>query len=284
MKSQLQPNSFIDDGFRHVHKEIDSTKKTITHYISSSDSNRYGQVLPVEGFDETEFRKNPVVYFNHGADDLFGTLTAQQKLEFLIGKNLWTKVDKGNYLMVKTEFRNSDFAMDVFNLNESGDLNSWSKYFYPITEPQYKDGFMTIDKWGIYEYSSVFIPVDANATNDLSQNKNMLEMVSTDRMKNFLAKHTTEKVIDVNVQELIKPLQEEINSLKEKSEKAITNEQINKLMLDSFKQYNKQLSEMIPGIVGGKIVDALNKIGLNNLDSVIDGKVAGAIRKVTGIV
>ena len=284
-QTQKQLNT-IDDGFRHVHKEIDKSKKTITHYISSSDSNRYGQVLPVNGFDETEYRKNPLVYFNHGADDVLGTLTAQQKLEFLIGKNLWTKVDKENYLMVKTEFRSdksNDFAMDVFDLNVSGDLNSWSKYWYPISEPYMKDGFMKVDSWGIYEYSSVFIPVDSNAVNDLSINKNMLEMVHSDRMKNFLSKNVVDKTVDINLQELIKSLQQEINSIKESNKNNLTIDEVDKKISKYITQYNSTLKENLLGIVGDSVASSIiEKLQLNKLEEVIEAKVVGAIRTITG--
>lgn len=281
---QLKHNfNTVDDGFRHVKKEMNDKEKSITHYISSGDSNRYGQILPIEGFQENEYRKNPIVMFQHGTSDMFVTTPAKEQLDFLIGKNLWTKPD-GNYLLVKTQFADTELANDIYMLNKGGFLNAWSKYWYPISDPEYKDGFLHVAEWGIYEYSSVLVPVDSNAVNDLDVNKNMLSMVHSDKMKNFLVKNTVEKTVEVNLQELIKPLQEEINLVKESAKNNNENlkKEIDHKILNSIKVYNKTLLDTVPGIVGDKIVDAFNKNGLNNIDNKIKTIVAGAIKDVMG--
>lgn len=285
MKNQLQHNfRTVDDGFRHVHKEMNDKDRTIKHYISSGDSNRYGQILPIEGFQENDYRKNPIVMFQHGTSDFFTTTPAMDQLEFVIGSNLLMHKES-NYLLGTTKFRKGDVADDVYEGYKMGWLNAWSKYWYPISEPEFKDGFLTVNQWGIFEYSSVLIPVDANAVTDLDANKNMLSIVKSQVMKNMLSKNILDKSVDVEIEKLIQPLKDQINSLKDEHEKykKEVSKEINDQIFNSIKLYNKQLSETLPGIVGDKIITQLNKIGINNLDNVIDNKVAGAIRKVTGI-
>ena len=155
---------------RNSVQEIDEQKKTITHYISCGEPNDYRQVLTPAGYDDTRFRKNPIVLFQHGLNDFFSTTPARTQLDFVLGRN--TKISmEGNYLKAETEFRtdeNAAFASDVYNLYKLGFLNGWSKWFFPVSEPRTggngSDGYTYYDKWGIYEYSAVFVPVDGDAT------------------------------------------------------------------------------------------------------------------------
>lgn len=289
---QLHKNLItIDEGYRHVYKEINDKDKTVTHIISSGDSNRYGQVLPIAGFDENDYRKNPVVMFQHGTSDMVVTTPARDQLEFVVGSNEWLKPKDGNYLLAKTKFRNSALASDIYEAYKNGFLNAWSKYWFPISEPIYKDGFLTVDQWGIYEYSAVIIPVDANAVTDLDTTRNFLSSASSPILKNFLTKNLVDGATNLEIDILLKPLRDELNELKEMNKRSGENltETLNKLKkeiedrnFESLKLYNKKLSETLPEIVGAKVVDAINKTGMNNLDQYVDGRIAGAIRKITG--
>lgn len=295
---QLKNLITVDEGYKHVYKEINDKDKTITHIISSGDSNRYGQVLPIDGFNENEYRKNPIVMFQHGTNDMFTTTPARDQLEFIIGSNEWLKPKNENYLMAKTKFRSGDLASDIYEGYKNGWLNAWSKYWFPISEPIYKDGFLTVEEWGIYEYSAVFVPVDSNAVTDLDVTKNFLSSARSQILKNVLSKNAVDKTMELEIDKIIQPFKNELDLLKKEIDQ-LSNEAkntgdenkklINQLKKDiegstfeTLKQYNKKLSETIPEIVGDKIVDSLNKIGLNNFDSIIDNRIAGAIRKITG--
>lgn len=286
----------VDEALRHNFQEIDKDNRRINHYVSSGSANRYGQILPIEGFDETGFRKNNVVLFQHGTSDTIVTTPAKDQLDFIIGKNLlFTK--KNNYLMASTQFRKegqSQVADDVYNMNTEGFLNAWSKYWYPIPSfdnvQQNKDGTITVDKWGMYEYSSVIVPVDENAVNNLEITKNMLSVAKSDLMKNFLSKQAVENKIDKSItfggdpngfiagSDPLDDLKDELAEIKKNS---LTIEQVNEQTLKILKQYNSKLRNTLLEIVGDTVAQSLNQ-SINNLDSIIDNKVVGAIRKVTG--
>ena len=302
----------VDYGFKKVHKEINDTDKTIKHFISSGDSNRYNQVLKIDGFNEIEYRKNPVVMFQHGVDDFMTTTPAMDQLDFIIGSNNYLTKD-GNYLLAHTKFRKSKTAEDIFEGYKNGWLNAWSKYWFPISEPYMENGFMVVDNWGIFEYSSVIIPVDSNAVTDLEANKNFLSVVKSDLVKNVLSKNIFIETTDQEINKLLDPIRTEIKNFNDQSnklndeiqelKKGLNEDKIKRMIDDeiknsknefkkdlsneifiNIKRYNNQLSDSLPGIVGNKVVEQLNKIGINNLENVINDKIAGAIRKVMGLV
>ena len=105
-----------------VIKEVNRDEMVITHYISTRTPDRYDEVMNPKGCDDTEYRKNPVVFFGHRARDL------------PIAKNIKLSADDYGVIAV-TKFDSSEFAKEVFRLNTEGFLNSWSIGFVPMEQP-----------------------------------------------------------------------------------------------------------------------------------------------------
>ena len=140
------------------YREINEKEKTIIHYISTSTPDRYNDIVNPEGIDDSDFRKNPVVFFGHRSNG------------FPIGKNIWLKPD-GKGVIAKTKFDSSDAAGEVFRLNKEGFLNSWSIGFIPKGNPKISrdentgDVYNLIDEWTLLEYSSVALPANPDCVN-----------------------------------------------------------------------------------------------------------------------
>ncbi len=140
-------------------KEIDTDALTITHYISTSTPDRYGEIMKPEGCDYSGYRKNPVVFFGHRSRDL------------PIAKNEKIVIDDSGVLAV-TKFDTSEFAKEIFRLNAEGFLNSWSIGFVPKKMKNQKlkvndkeQDYRCIEEWELLEYSSVPIPANPDAVN-----------------------------------------------------------------------------------------------------------------------
>lgn len=284
MKNKLL-TSPLREIFQNVYSETDKSKKTITHYITSGDPNRYNQVCSISGYDDTDYRKDPIVLFNHGDADILGTLPAVNVLDFLIARNQWV-VGDGNLLKVKTEMRNSDLANELFELYDNKFLNSWSKHFFPISAPREYDGKVYYDSWGMYEYSACFIPVDNNATTLGTSLENMARLVKSPLLRNavdnLLIKNKIET--DADTQKLIneiKTINEAFESFKNDFSQYKTNaeKEKNESIKNAINQYNQIMSKKILEIVGN-----VNSIAdtVKNMPQLVTNCVAGAIRKAQG--
>lgn len=276
--------------FQNSLKEINENKKTVTHYISCGEPNDYSQVLNPAGYDDSRYRKNPIVLFQHGLNDMFSSTPAKLQLDFVLGKNT-SITTEGNFLKAETEFRNDDnsgFASDVFNLYRLGFLNGWSKWFYPINEPRYDsaNGNTYYDKWGIYEYSAVFVPVDGEAVTGEVNYLNALESVKSDSMKKYFlhailgsgiaAESGAQKYL-----EEINSLRREINIIKDTNSSSNTNE-INELKnytQSSIEKYHKLIMPRLEHFAGS--IKQLNDLRCN-LGAIIESAVKQSLRNITG--
>jgi hypothetical protein len=268
--------------FENSVQQINDGKKTVTHYISGGEPNDYGQVLNPNGYDDSRYRKNPIVLFQHGLNDLFVTTPARVQLDFILGKNSFISVE-GNYLKAETEFRSddkSDFASDVFNLYKLGFLKGWSKWFYPISEPRAENGLMYYDKWGIYEYSSVFIPVDEDATTRETSLLNAFESVRSEPMKKyFMHSLVSQKTGDdddaVKFINEIKNIKDEINKLKDNDSK----NELGKIADESIEKYHKIIMPRLEHFAGS--IKQLNDFRCN-LEALVENAVKNSLKTALG--
>jgi hypothetical protein len=168
-KGETKFNVSIESEYR----EFDDQALTITHFISTEDEDRVGDIVRADGGDATDFMRNPVVLFGH--DDY----------SFPIGKCLWLKVTtktnaqgmavKG--ILVKTQFEDVSGSANApsvgrtcYELWKGGFLNASSIRLRPK-----KDGYIPrmddngnwigieFTKWFLFEYSIVDIPCNQEA-------------------------------------------------------------------------------------------------------------------------
>ena len=151
-------------------ESINRDEMTITHYITTKTPDRYGDIMEPLGCDDSEYRKNPVVFFGHMSQNL------------PIAKNISLRYEDEGIIAV-TKFDDSEFAKEIFRLNAEGFLNSWSIGFLPLERPALKNGYNVFEKWQLLEYSSVPIPANPDAVNLL------LKEVKNPELKNIFEKN-----------------------------------------------------------------------------------------------
>ena len=149
---------------------INRDELTITHYISTRTPDRYGDIMEPLGCDDSEYKKNPVVFFGHMSQNL------------PIAKNISLSYTDDGIIAV-TKFDDSEFAKEIFRLNAEGFLNSWSIGYLPLERPIQKGGYNVYEKWQLLEYSSVPIPANPDAVNLL------LKEVKNSELKKIIEKN-----------------------------------------------------------------------------------------------
>lgn len=211
--------NLITKDFTILEKSVDDKERSIKQYISTVALDRGNDIMLPEGLDETNFRKNPVVLFNHNTD-------------MVIGKNLWLQKEE-NGVLSKTQFANTPFADDIYILNKEGCLNAWSVRFVPRKwNYDQEKGITVYTDWELIEYSSVSIPMNQDALNVAKS------MIKSDMAKEILKNTENE----FEMKQILTGLTKEINALKE------AQDEMNKLLrntdIDSFEIIENNLFEL----------------------------------------
>lgn len=232
-----------------VEKQLNADERSITSYVSKITVDRGGDVVEPKGLDDTNYRKNPIVLFNHNYDAP-------------IGRNLWLKKEKEGVL-AKTQFAKTLFADDIFQLVKEGVLNAYSIGFIPKTwEWDQENEIMTFKEWELLEYSIVSVPMNPDAVND------SIKMVKSDTAKELLLKQLEQDEIKKTIESLVnenKELRTLIQELSEKIENPDFShlEELEKDILKIQNQIEKKTVESLD-------VEAIKK----NLNEVIVGELS----------
>ena len=102
--------------------DVRKDDRSIVSRINTSSVDRYKTIIQARGIDFANYRKNPVVLWEHGKDPQRGTMP--------IGRNLWIKSD-GSSLIAKTQFRTDDYSQQLWEAYRDGDLRGWSVNVLP---------------------------------------------------------------------------------------------------------------------------------------------------------
>lgn len=211
-------------------KEFDKNERSITHWISKKSVDRGGDVVLPEGIKTSNYKKNPIVLFNHHPF-------------YPIGHNAWLKTkDDGKLAM--TKFGTTTFADDIFQLNVEKVLNGWSIGFIPNKwDFDEKSKVTTYTDIELLEYSSVSLPMNQDAVTE------GLKMVKSDVVKNILS----EARENYEIKSILASLQGEIKTLKETHDSLMEHSRVDVLkdvekieieMLELKNQINKILKSM----------------------------------------
>jgi HK97 family phage prohead protease len=141
-----------------VIKNLDIVSRTIRFVGTKETEDRTGDIIEVDGWELSNFTKNPVFLWDHNPGE--GPIGKVKQI-----------IREGNALLFDVEFASkavSEFADQVFKLFEAGFLNAVSvgfipKEFEPIIED---DGFMSgirFTKQELLELSAVSIPAHQDA-------------------------------------------------------------------------------------------------------------------------
>ena len=144
--------------------DVDADERTIVSTINTDAVDRYGTVVDPQGANFENYRRNPVVLYNHDGTSL------------PIGRNVWIKQQKRR-IVAKTRFLPMSLnptADTVFECYRQGYLNGWSISFDPTDEgpptpdeirarPDLANCQRCYRAWDLLEYSCVTIPANPEA-------------------------------------------------------------------------------------------------------------------------
>lgn len=245
----LKQQDIVTQDFNIVEKSVDEKERSIKQFISTTSLDRGKDIMSPDGLVETNYRKNPVVLFNHNID-------------FIIGKNLWLKKEKDGVL-AKTQFANTPFADDIYILNKEGCLNAWSIRFTPETwEFDQKSGITTYTLWELLEYSSVSIPMNQDAVNTAKS------MIKSDEAKQLFKtienKNEIEDALKLLASEIkiLKDAQDELSKLVVEKDNLESLEDMENKFLNLSKEIEeikKKLTKSVGTLDSKKLVDELIK-------------------------
>jgi hypothetical protein len=142
-----QPSSFIPPP---------SSLRTRWLKMATSDIDRAGDILIIEGMDATNFLMNPQFLWQYGAS---GSLVST------IGKVLDLKI-AGKALFALVEYADADaspLAEQIWKMDMLGLLPANSIGFRPIEYEANDFGGHTFTKWELVECSKVELPMNPNA-------------------------------------------------------------------------------------------------------------------------
>ena len=227
-------------------EEKSDSEKSVVAKISTSDVDRYGDVVVPQGMDAKNYEKNPVVLLNHASYGL------------PVGRSAWLKV-QANDVKSKTIFADTTLGNDVYTLASGGFMNARSIGFMVKAEEPGgpKDKFRRkITGWELYEYSIVTIPANPNAV------KSMVDMCESLEMKSLFDDYRKDAELVNETEELKRIILEKdacIAEIKERFESiaAKTNEQKINNRLETLATPNIHLKIMNQGLVA--MLDRMNK-------------------------
>lgn len=153
---------------------VNTKERTLVARINTSALDRYNTVIDPKGARLDNYRRNPVVLWEHGKDP--------RRFTDPIGRNLWVRSSGGEApldLLAKTRFLNDDFSQQRYEWYRDGILNAFSVNILPDvggaspptkeevrTRPELADCTMMYRSWDLAEYSGTTVPGNADALAD----------------------------------------------------------------------------------------------------------------------
>lgn len=205
-------------------KEYDKSKRTIKHWISKSSLDRGGDIVLPNSINEKNYRKNPIVLFNHN-------------VYMPVATNQWLQTENDGKL-AQTKFATTVFADDIYTLNVEKVLNGWSIGFIPKKwDYDEEKKIITYTEIELLEYSSVSIPMNQDAVTE------GLKMVKSEQVKSLLEEtkeHLEIKSIVSDLREEIKSIRNLIDEIKDSGTAfpMKSGEEVEKKVLELTKQIN----------------------------------------------
>lgn len=276
METKLKENNFKNTNPLIESEQLSFNEKsrTITHYISSETVNRYGYRLKNDGLDENNYRKNPIVLYNH---TLTGFCDNPPPKELIIGKNNSLSIDSKG-ILAETYFADTPLGSDIMEMNKNGLMKSWSVGWDSNEDFQNLDGIPTMLKWDLLEYSSVIIPANPDAVNQ------MLSFTKTNSLRKILS-------LDFAILNYKNEFDNELSTLKSEIQKLVTpdNAHSEKSISDLrnelkslVKNNEKNTTELFMKVAGklSNIETNLHKSVLSKMENIIEGTIRKYLGKV----
>ena len=130
-------------------KEYDEAERTITMCGSTETADRVGDVVKMAGVDLENYKKNPIILFNHDYDKPIGKALDVQVID--------------SKLIFKIQFADTDFGREIYYLLKNGYMNASSIGFIGKEYEPNDFGGLTFTKIELLELSIVSVPCNPSA-------------------------------------------------------------------------------------------------------------------------
>lgn len=176
-----------------VEKNINESKKEVTTIITTNAVDRTQDIVEPDGANLTNFKKNPVMLFNHNYDAPIGKWSRTKKVDLQKGL-------RG--IQSTATFANTSKAAELFELVKDGVLSSFSIGFIPTDyekieskDENHWPGYH-IKKWELLETSLVSVP--ANPTANINQKfiQDFKERLSPDLYKELNPHYMYDQILE----------------------------------------------------------------------------------------
>lgn len=152
---------FIKSDFQTVIEKDAADNGRLRYRITTDAEDRMGDVVDPTGWMFKNYRKNPIVLFNHEYGEVAGSPPAQ-------GRSLEIEKTDNGLLSVVEFHRKTRFNNELYQLARDGYMNSASVGFLPLARPEEreaKDGRhgLHFKKQDLLEWSIVAVPANPEA-------------------------------------------------------------------------------------------------------------------------
>ncbi len=164
----------VNSIIRAFDANVDSVNKvdmSMVVRINTSSVDRYSTVIDPGGAKLENYRKNPVVLWEHAKDP--------RRFTDPIARNQWVRTDGGQRptsLLAKPQFLQDDFSRQRWEWYRDGVLNAFSVNILPVdgssspptkeetrARPEWESAHTIYREWDLAEYSGTTVPGNADA-------------------------------------------------------------------------------------------------------------------------
>ncbi len=151
--------------------DVNKSDMSLVVRINTAGVDRYKTVIDPGGAKLENYRKNPVVLWEHAKDP--------RRFTDPIARNQWVRTDGGQRptsLLAKPQFLQDDFSRQRWEWYRDGVLNAFSVNILPVdgssspptkeetrTRPEWESAHTIYREWDLAEYSGTTVPGNADA-------------------------------------------------------------------------------------------------------------------------
>ncbi len=151
--------------------DVNKEDMSLVVRINTAGVDRYKTVIDPHGAKLENYRKNPVVLWEHAKDP--------RRFTDPIARNQWVRTDGGQRptsLLAKPQFLQDDFSRQRWEWYRDGVLNAFSVNILPVdgssspptkeetrARPEWEDAHTIYREWDLAEYSGTTVPGNADA-------------------------------------------------------------------------------------------------------------------------
>lgn len=221
----------ITKQFYGICKSIDIENRTVTHYITTKDIDRTGDiVIPTGALINSYLAGGGVVLWAHEQDDA----PIGKCVNLVMLEDGWEAT---------TYFYEHEEAEKLWNIVKLGGLKTWSIGFIPV-EVHYDGEIRVIDRWELLEYSLVNVPANPKALSKAYMLTSNIAFI--DELKNINTDEAKEELTNLRMESAKQNISLKINEIKSYKQHLDKN---NKELPQNLREFCQSLVDILNNIL-----------------------------------